>query len=311
MADKETTCSLEYPLIINKWRWFRAWHWQFPLAFPLTAITFRPPQFGMKKYWHVIGVGIQNNLTYRVNYLSRTLFSFIPLFAMLSLWRTIYSGKEAIAGYSLAQMISYYLVVAVVDVLTAVNEDDWQIAADIREGNISQFLLKPVDYLWFRLSLFVSGRVAYMAVALIPLVIFIACFGRYFVLPADPTALVAFCVSLVLTALLQFFISYGMAMLAFWVLEVSTFIFILFAFEYVASGHMFPLDVLPSGIKQALFYTPFPYQLYFPVGIYMGKIAGADLVRGLFIQAGWVLAAFGFARFMWHRGVRHYGAFGG
>ena len=47
----------------------------------------------MKKYWHVIGIGIQNNLTYRVNYLARTLFSFIPLFAMLSLWRTIYAGQ--------------------------------------------------------------------------------------------------------------------------------------------------------------------------------------------------------------------------
>ena len=25
----------------------------------------------MRKYWHVIGIGIQNNLTYRVNYLTR------------------------------------------------------------------------------------------------------------------------------------------------------------------------------------------------------------------------------------------------
>jgi hypothetical protein len=33
----------------------------------------------MKKYWHVIGIGIQNNLTYRFNYLTRTLFSFIIL----------------------------------------------------------------------------------------------------------------------------------------------------------------------------------------------------------------------------------------
>ena len=62
-------------------------------------------------------------------------------------------------------MIFYYLLVAVVDVLTAVNEDDWQIAADIREGNISQFLLKPMDYLWYRLCLFFSGRLAYMAMA--------------------------------------------------------------------------------------------------------------------------------------------------
>ncbi|MGA2801449.1 MAG: hypothetical protein ABSE97_03630 [Verrucomicrobiota bacterium] len=49
----------------------------------------------MKKYWHVIGIGIQNNLTYRFNYLTRTLFGFIPLFAMLSLWRTIYGPRTA------------------------------------------------------------------------------------------------------------------------------------------------------------------------------------------------------------------------
>ena len=62
-------------------------------------------------------------------------------------------------------MISYYLIVTIVDVLTAVNEDDWQIAADIKEGNISQFLLKPIDYLWFRLCLFFSGRLTFMAMA--------------------------------------------------------------------------------------------------------------------------------------------------
>ena len=147
-------------------------------------------------------------------------------------------------------MISYYLLVAVVDVLTAVNEDDWQIAADIREGNISQFLLKPMDYLWYRLCLFISGRVTFMAVAVVPLVIFIACFGRYFVLPPSGAAFGVFLISLLLTASLQFFISYAMALLAFWVLEISTFIFILFAFEYLASGHMFPLDICrrPSNI---------------------------------------------------------------
>ena len=47
----------------------------------------------MRKYLHVINIGIQGNLAYRVNYLTRTLFSFIPLFAMLSLWRTVYGGE--------------------------------------------------------------------------------------------------------------------------------------------------------------------------------------------------------------------------
>src|SRR6266853_928138 len=240
----------------------------------------------MKKYFHVINIGIPNTLTYRFNFLMRTLFGLIPLVAMLYVWRTIYEGKGAgstVGDYSLAQMISYYLLV------TAVNEDDWQIATDIKDGNISQFLVKPIDYLTYRFCLFVSGRLTYLAVAAVPLALFILYFHKYFVLPADFTSLGCFVLSTALTALLQFFMSYTMAMLAFWVLEVSTFIFILFALEYIASGHLFPLDILPRGVAQALYFTPFPYQLYFPVTIYMGKTTGMDLVRGLFIQAAWAI----------------------
>ena len=268
----------------------------------------------MKKYWHVINIGIQNNLTYRFNFLARAVFGLIPLIAMLYVWRKIYSDKVAgttIGAYTLAQMISYYLLTTVVDALTAVNEDDWQIAADIKDGNISQFLLKPIDYLWYRLCLFLSGRVTYLAVAAAPLVLFILYLHHYFVLPQNWTAFGCFLLSTVLTALLQFFMSYAMAMLAFWVLEVSTFIFILYAFEYLASGHLFPLDILPHRLEQALYFTPFPYQLYFPVSIYMGKTTGADLVSGLLIQGLWVIAAYCMARFAWRRGIKKYSAVGG
>ena len=268
----------------------------------------------MKKYWHVISIGMQNNLTYRFNFLARSVFGLIPLIAILYVWKTIYAGNGAgsrVGAYTLAEMISYYLLTAVVDALTAVNEDDWQIAADIKDGNISQFLLKPIDYLWYRLCLFLSGRVTYLAVAAIPLTLFILYLRRYFVLPPDGIALGCFLFSTILTALLQFFMSYAMAMLAFWVLEVSTFIFILFAFEYLASGHLFPLDILPRGLERMLQFTPFPYQLYFPVSVYMGKTVGLELVKGLILQVGWVVAAYGLARFAWRRGIKRYSAVGG
>lgn len=268
----------------------------------------------MEKYLHVIGIGLQNNLQYRFNYLARTLFSFIPLFAMLSLWQTIYAGggqPGASSGFSQAQMIFYYLMVAVVDALTAVNEDDWQIATDIRDGNISQFLLKPLDYLWYRLCLFISGRIAFAAMALLPLAAFIFLFRDSVQSPPGGLALAVFVVSLGLTALLQFLISYAMAMLAFWLLEISTFIFILFAFEYLASGHLFPLGLLPEGLQRLLFFTPFPYQLYFPIEIYLGRVTGAALWQGLAMQTLWVVAAYIFARFMWRLGIKKYSAFGG
>jgi ABC-2 type transport system permease protein len=208
-------------------------------------------------------------------------------------------------------MTSYYLIVTIVDVLSAVNEDDWQIAADIKDGNISGFLVKPIDYLAYRFFLFLSSRVIYLLVSAVPLGIFIFCMREYFVLPPDGATVVFFLISVVLTAMLQFFISYAMAMLAFCVLEVSTFIFILFALEYLASGHLFPLDILPPMVEKVLFLTPFPYQMYFPVSVYMGRITGSALAHGLMIQAMWVVAAYVMARVAWSRGIRKYSAVGG
>jgi ABC-type uncharacterized transport system permease subunit len=62
----------------------------------------------VRKYWHVIGIGVQNNLTYRFNFLARTLFGFIPLTAILLLWRNIYAAKGdggLVVTFTLAQMI--------------------------------------------------------------------------------------------------------------------------------------------------------------------------------------------------------------
>jgi len=266
----------------------------------------------MTKYWHIINIGMQNTLVYRMNFLFRSVFALVPLFATISLWRAIYGGKEGdVGGYTLAQMTSYYLVVTIVDALTAVTEDDWQIAADIKDGNISQFLLKPIDYLYYRLCLYGAGRLVFTVCAFLPVAIFLFIQRANFVLPQDFATIGWFALSLVLTALLQFFMSFTMALLAFWVLEVSTFIFILYAFEYIASGHLFPLDILPPGVLSILNLTPFPYQLFFPVNIYLGRVSGAELYTGLFIQACWVIATYLLARFVWSRGIKKYSAVGG
>jgi viologen exporter family transport system permease protein len=266
----------------------------------------------VRKYWHVINVGIQNTLVYRVNFLFRSAFGLIPLVATISLWRTVYESNEgSVAGYSLSQMISYYLVVTIVDTLTAVYDDDWQIAGDIRDGNISQFLLKPIDYLTYRFCLFGAQRMIYTAVAFVPVALFILLQRKYFVAPPDAATFGIFMVSIALTAMLQFLISYTLALLAFWLLEISTLIFIIFAFEYIAGGHLFPLDILPRLLAKALFFTPFPYQMFFPVSIYVGKITGANMYQGLVIQFLWVVAFYVLARFVWWRGIRKYSAVGG
>ncbi len=268
----------------------------------------------MNKYFQVIGISIQNTLTYRVNYVVRCLFGMIPLMATIYLWRAVYGGKAGgseVAGYSLAGMTSYYLLMTIVDTLTAVTDDDWQIAADIKDGRISQFLLKPVDYLTYRLCVYLSGRLVYTMMVALPFAAFVFALREYWVSPPSWQAMAATVVSIVLTALLQFFISYTLALLAFWVMEVSTFIYMVFALEYIAGGRMFPLDILPGIWGRILFYTPFPYLLYFPVSVYLGQTTGDALWRGLAAQTVWVVIGYALARFVWSRGIKKYSASGG
>jgi ABC-2 type transport system permease protein len=257
-------------------------------------------------------MGIQNTLVYRVNFFCRAFFNLVPLFATMILWRAIYADKPGeIAGYTLAQMLSYYLLVTIVEATTSVTEDDWQIAADIKDGAIGQFLIRPMDYLHYRLCLFFSGRVVYTLAALAPVSFFVFWQIEYLLAPADTTTLVAFLISLLLSAVLQFFLSYLIAMLAFWVLEISSFTFILLACERLASGQMFPLDILPHWLAQAMMWTPFPYGIFFPVSVYLGKVTGPALAQGFFMQIFWVVALYATARVVWQRGLRTYTVVGG
>jgi ABC-2 type transport system permease protein len=285
----------------------------------MTPVTHNPPSTTpsthlWSKYGHVLSMGIQNTLVYRTNFLFRAAFGLVPLAATLFLWEAIYADKPAgaaIGAYTLAQMVSYYLLVTVVDSITAVAEDDWQIAADIKDGAVSQFLLKPLDFLAYRLCLYLSGRVIYTSVALIPVAFFLFFQREYLVGPAESLGWVLALVSVLMAGLMQFFIAYTVALLSFWVLDVSTFIFIQFAFEFLASGHLFPLDILPDGLHRLLLWSPYPYLLYFPVGVYLGRIQGAELWQGFALQLAWVGVAFLIARFVWSRGLRKYTAVGG
>jgi ABC-2 type transport system permease protein len=268
----------------------------------------------MRKYWHVFGIGIQNTLVYRSNFLFRAAFGLIPLAGTLFLWQAIYAGKPGdalVSQYTLAQMISYYLVLTLVDALTVVAEDDWQIAADIREGTISQFLVRPINYLGYRITLYFAGRSIYTVVAIVPVGLFILYMREYLVGPASLGMLSCAVIATFLAGILQFLIAYTLALLAFWVLDVSTFIFIAFAVEYLASGHLFPLDILPTTLQGVLNLTPYPYLLYFPVGLYLGRFSDAQVLHGFAMQMMWVCIAFAMARWVLSRGVTRYSAFGG
>lgn len=263
-------------------------------------------------YSAVFSLGVQNAFVYRWNFFFRAAFGLLPLMATVWIWRAIFDERQAdVGGYSFGAMVFYFIAVTVVESLVSPSDDEWQIAADIREGRMSAFLLRPMDYLTYRASLFLSARVVYAGVALIPLGAVVWWLPGKVRLPTDALTWVVFAGSVVMAAALQFLIAFGLATLAFWVLEISTLVFILYSFEYFLSGRIFPIDVLPDGLRMVVNALPFPYELYFPVAVAMGKVTGTAMWTGLAVQAAWTLGLYALCRWLWRRGVRHYGAFGG
>ena len=264
------------------------------------------------KYVAVFKLGLQNTFVYRWNYLLRAVFGLIPLAGTVFLWRAVFNEKGGgMQGYDYGSMIYYYLLTILVSNLVTPTEDEWQIASDIREGQINSFLTKPLNYLAYRFSIFLSGRLVYTVVTILPIALIFLYFRDFITWPKDPIAYPAAFVSLVMAAMIQFFITYSVAMMAFWILEISTIVFIVYSFEYFLGGHMFPVDIMPAGIQAVMKWLPFYYELFCPIANFLERLQGAAMYEALAIQTGWVIALWALARYMWKRGLGHYQAVGG
>ena len=257
-------------------------------------------------------VGLQNTFVYRWNFLIRTIFGIVPLIGTLYLWRAVTEASGGqVAGYDYRTMIFYFMIVVFVDNLISPTEDDWQVAADIRDGRLSALLLKPLNYLAYRFTLYASYRLTNVATIALPIGALLFFLRDFVVWPQHATTWLLFIVSTAMAAGIQFLLGYCLGLCAFWLLEVSTLILIVFSFEYFFSGMIFPLDMLPPWLQGFVKWSPLTYELFFPVQIIMERVKGPALWEGLAIQTGWLVVAFIASQLIWRAGLRKYQAVGG
>jgi len=264
------------------------------------------------KYFHVLNIGLQNTFVYRWNFLLRCLFSFVPFLGAIYLWGAVFSdpGKK-LAGYDMASTISYFLALIFLDSVASPTEDDFQIAGEIRDGLISQFLLKPVNYFIYRFCLFWSSRMIYTAVTFIPILCVAFLSRKYAVFPSTPEQWVLAGAAAFLSACLQFGMAYCTALLAFWLLDISAPTFIVFSIEFALGGHLFPLDMMPAPLYQVIRLLPFYYEYFFPLQIFLGRASPQEVLHGFILQIFWVVFFLVLGQAIWRAGLRKYTAVGG
>ncbi len=266
----------------------------------------------LAKYRHVFLVGLQNNLVYRWNFAIRAGFSLLHLAFVFILWGAAYAGQTDIGGFDLRETLTYFVTVLILQFFISAMNEDYEVSEEIRNGLINQFLLKPVSYFGYRLTLFASARAVSGTLALVPILLALPLIAPHLSLPPLGWTWLAAVPALILSAFIQFTIAYCFGLLTFWFLEIQSFIILSLAVETILGGQVFPLDLLPAWLHDLSSYLPYYYMMYFPAAMLTGRITEPALaVQGLGMQLFWAVALFAICRLLWTRGLRRHTAVGG
>ena len=263
--------------------------------------------------WIILRTCIEERLVYRGDFAFATLMRFLPIVTQIFLWGAIYAGtsQQSLNGYTYSDMVAYYLLAMLGRAFSSMPGLASGIARDVRDGTVKKYLTQPIDMLGYLFWHRVAHKLVYYFVAAGPFVLVFFLCRDYFPGWPEPTILVAGIAALLCGFLIGYLIESLIGLIAFWWLEVSSLIFIYMMINYFLSGHMIPLDWLPSPISDWVQYLPFKYLAYFPAAVFLGRYPPDLLWRELAIELAWIVVLLLLCRIAFARGVRRYGAFGG
>lgn len=270
-------------------------------------------------WWTIFRICLEERLVYRGDFALGTLMRFLPIVTQIFLWHAVFqaSGRSELSGYAEPEIVAYYLLTMLARAFSSMPGLASGITRQIREGEVKKFLIQPVDMLSFLLLGRVAHKLAYYSVATMPFaLVFFLCRGYFADLPVEAathslTTLAAFVATLFMGFVLGYFLEASLGLVGFWWLEVRSLLFIYMLMNFFLSGHMFPLDMLPEPWRSIVDLLPLQFLAYFPAAVFLGKVTGWELLRGMCLELAWLLFFVVAARVMLYRGFKRYSGFGG
>ena len=242
----------------------------------------------IRKYIPFFRTSLMNMLIYRGSIVLWLLLDVFQFFMMVFLWMSVYNHSDSIQGFTLNEMLLYYLLTNLFFVFSD-TETMYMMNEEIREGRISMMLIKPISYK-ARLYSEVFGRVIGIFSLTLPIVLLT---GTVLVLafnmPLDIRILnVLIAVLFIpLIFMMMFELSYFFGTISIHITNVFGLAILFNVMIRVLSGQLIPLALYPKSLLNILSYLPFKYMSY-PVLIILNKIPLSEAYTGLVLLAIWV-----------------------
>ncbi|MFZ5932937.1 MAG: ABC transporter permease [Patescibacteria group bacterium] len=264
------------------------------------------------KYTSVFKISFAQEFIYRLNFVMWRVRNIMQILLLFFLWTTVFSDPARVVfGYDREKILTYVFGILVVKamVLSARAVD---VPGEISRGDLTNLLLKPVNFFKYWLTRDLSSKALNLIFSAFEFLILFLIFRPEIYLQIDPFSLVGFVLSLVLAILTFFALLMITNFVPFWSPQSgggAQFLMIVIVTEFL-SGGLFPLDILPPAIQRILYLTPFPYLIFFPIQVYLGKISGTALFGGILIALFWLIVLWLAMGWVWRRGLLVYRAEG-
>ncbi|TSC54046.1 MAG: hypothetical protein LiPW31_252 [Microgenomates group bacterium LiPW_31] len=265
----------------------------------------------MGKYLLLGKLTFEEYFVYRLNFVLWRFRSFVSFLTLFFFWLAIYGNRSEFLGYQKSQMLAYVVGIAILrSIVLASRSVD--LTEQIRTGKLTKIVLAPINIFSFWLSKDMVDKLLNIFFTIIEIGIVLAVFKFPFYFPAHWSSVLGFLAMMVLSLFLYFFLSMALAITAFWTEEIwaTRWLFGVVFLEFFA-GAFFPIDVLPLWLQKIIYLTPFPYLVFFPLKIWLEQLSTAMAVKAIFICFTWLVFFYWLAKFLWQKGAKNYGAYGG
>ena len=260
----------------------------------------------MGKYSTAFQMALSRELMYRANFIFGRLRALVIFTSLIFVFREFSQHAQ---GYSQEELITYIVLAGFFYMVFFVYSCDL-IAQDIVEGDLINYLLRPIHYFTFWFCRLAALRTLNIFAALIGLTIILLVTQSSFFLQTNVFVLLQFIVLTVGAFVIITLIDFNAGILSFWTYRSFGPRFMAFIGIQFLSGAYSPLDIFPHWLFQLYNATPFPSIVFVPITAYLGRMSEQGFLSACGVQIVWILALGILLALLWRKGIRSYEATG-
>lgn len=254
----------------------------------------------MNSYLMVFSSQLQRHYEYRVDFMFKIIKYVLAILLLAMVWAAVGRGSDNPLLLP-ESLIVYYLGSALIFDLS--NFHIWYVEEDIKLGNLSNLLLKPISSFWHYFSFQAAESLldfVIKGIVLVPIIYLITGSPIHF----ENLGLVLLMVPIIYYFSFVFFFS--MSIMAFWLAEVNAVRWGWMAILRFISGVWIPLYLFPQQVQAFLLKLPFAHLVYSPIQMLLGEYSQSQILNTFSLLILWSIIMTIVMSLIWKRGLLAY-----